>query len=189
MLKAQMAATQLFDRGSQNGTKHSSLLSERSDFQVHPFHASLLCCRCRCRYKNITAKKKLLQQLYYVNSLFWVCSAAISFITYQDTGVPHFHLLAFLGAFLPVLGHLGAKRQSALYLACFSFGCALFTGYILYVGIGRVMTVVQANGFKPYYGVILAVGVLGSASHTMCMVTARSLIDLMDNTKAAKKIR
>eukprot|EP00045_Choanoeca_perplexa_P015997 m.209412 g.209412 ORF g.209412 m.209412 type:complete len:166 (+) comp17140_c2_seq3:1309-1806(+) len=141
------------------------------------------------RYKDITAKKKLLQKLYYVTSLFWACAAAIAFVSYQDTGVPFFHPAAFLGALLPVVGHYGTKRQNALYLACFSFGCALFTGYILYMGIGRTMTVVQANGFKPYYGVVLAIGVLGSAAHIMCMITARSLIELMDNSKAAKKGR
>ncbi|EDQ90403.1 uncharacterized protein MONBRDRAFT_6970, partial [Monosiga brevicollis MX1] len=141
------------------------------------------------RYKQIKAKKDLLEKLYYVNTLFYLCTAAVAFVTYQELGYPHMNWLIFLGALLPLLGRYASGRNHVLTMSAFSFASSCALAYILYAGIGRVLTVASINGYTDYLIAVIALGIYGVCGHAMYALTARQLVSLMDvrKNKATKQ--
>lgn len=118
--------------------------------------------------------------------MFLLLSAVLAYETYTTLGHPHLHPAIFAAFVLPLIRLKAAKNNKVLMLL-YSLLSTASGAYVLYAGVGKTLTVINANGCNTYYGSVLALNLLGAGSFFAAMVYARLLVGLFDDGTTSKK--
>lgn len=100
------------------------------------------------RYRELPGLKASLASLALPFYVFYGLALALGAYEHHTRGWSQMHLGALLGALLPYLANTAAQRNRAGLLVLHAMLCGIGAGYILYLGLGRSLTLMQIRGLQ-----------------------------------------
>eukprot|EP01147_Barroeca_monosierra_P009469 gene9469-1711_t len=131
------------------------------------------------KYERLSEIKPKLNTSIKVLNAFYLALLAVSLFSYNEYGKTIIHPVTLLGVGFQFLAKPAMRNNNPGLMVAFSTLTGFMAAYLLYMGVGRSVTLIQIQGPSNLLVSTVIVSAMGCAGHLFAVVYARQLIDVM----------